>query len=97
MPAIENVTKGLVVPASVQHRAGIKSGDRVRFQVSKDTITIIALREPTYKPTRAELAAIRRGEAELARGQHVTLPELLPELDPPHSEIRAKGTRRASR
>src|SRR6266852_2789171 len=82
MPVTENVSTVLVVPASVQRRAGIKSGDRVRFQVSKNTITITALREEsTYKPTKAELAAIRCGEAELARGQCVTLPELLHELD----------------
>jgi predicted transcriptional regulator len=36
--------------------------------------------QPTYKPTKAELAAIRKGEAEIARGQYVTLSELLRDL-----------------
>lgn len=30
-----------------------------------------------YKPTKSELAAIRKGEAEIARGEFVTLEELL--------------------
>jgi predicted transcriptional regulator len=37
--------------------------------------------QPTYKPTKAELAAIRKGEAEIARGQYVTLTDPLRDLD----------------
>jgi len=50
----------LVVPISVQRRAGIKSGDRLQFKASRRTITIKAVDEPRYKSTKAELAAIRR-------------------------------------
>ena len=32
---------------------------------------------PKYKPTKAELAAIQKGEAEIARGQSVSLEVLL--------------------
>jgi antitoxin component of MazEF toxin-antitoxin module len=49
----------LVVPASVERQASIKQGDRVNFEVSHRTITIRAVSSPTYKPTKAELAAIR--------------------------------------
>ena len=35
------------------------------------------MEQPTYKPTKAELAAIRKGEAEIARGEYVTLAALL--------------------
>ena len=45
--------------------------------MSPRTITITAAPVRTYKPTKAELAAIRNGEAEIARGEHVTLDELL--------------------
>ena len=71
----------LVVPSSAQRQAGIKKGDRVKFKVSPRSITITAVPSPTYKPTKAELAAIRKGEAEIARGECVTLTELLHDLD----------------
>jgi predicted transcriptional regulator len=35
----------------------------------------------TYKPTKAELAAIRKGEAAIARGEFVTLAEFIHEMD----------------
>jgi predicted transcriptional regulator len=71
----------LVVPSSVQRQAGIKKGDRLKFKVSPRSITITAVPSPTYKPTKAELAAIRKGEVEIARGEFVTLTELLHDLD----------------
>jgi hypothetical protein len=36
-----------------------------------------APKERTYKPTKAELAAIRRGEAAIAKGDFLTLAEFL--------------------
>ena len=83
----------LVVPASVQRQAGIKQGDRVNFKVSPRTITITAVPLPTYKPTKAELAAIRKGEAEIVRGEFVTLRELLQDMD----RRRRKGGTKAAR
>jgi bifunctional DNA-binding transcriptional regulator/antitoxin component of YhaV-PrlF toxin-antitoxin module len=87
----------LVVPSSVQRRAGIKEGDRLEFKVSSRSITITAIPAPTYKPTKAELAAIRKGEAQIARGECMTLTELLNGLEHPRSKGRAKAGRRASR
>ena len=83
----------LVVPASVQRQAGIKQGDRLQFKASHRTITITAVPSPTYKPTKAELAAIRKGEAEIARGEFVTLRELLHDMD----RRRRKGGTKAAR
>jgi bifunctional DNA-binding transcriptional regulator/antitoxin component of YhaV-PrlF toxin-antitoxin module len=57
----------VVVPRSIRRLAGIKAGDRLEFKASSRTITITAT-EPAYKPTKAEAAAIRKGEAEIARG-----------------------------
>ena len=66
-----------VVPRSVPRQAGIKAGDQLEFRASQRTITITAMEPPTYKPTKAELAAIRKGEAEIACGEYVTLTDLL--------------------
>ena len=86
----------LLVPPSVQRQAGIKSGDRVEFRVSRHTITITPV-EPTYKPTKAEWAAIRRGEAALARGESVTLTKFLDALDSHRRKAGPKGGRKISR
>ena len=63
MTVIVNSKSGLVVPPSVQRLAGIKSGDRLEIRVSSGTITITPAAPTTYKPTKSELAAIRKGEA----------------------------------
>lgn len=87
----------LVVPASVQRQAGIKQGDRVKFRASHRTITITAVPSPTYKPTKAELAAIRKGEAEIARGEFVTLRDLLHDTDRRRRKGGTKAARKVSR
>jgi bifunctional DNA-binding transcriptional regulator/antitoxin component of YhaV-PrlF toxin-antitoxin module len=84
----------LVVPPSVRRQAGIKPGDQLEFKASRGAITITAVQPRTYKPTKAELAAIRKGEAEVARGEYVTLADLLHGLDHPR---RKGGTKTASR
>ena len=83
--------KELVVPASVQKRAGIKAGDQLEFRASRRMITITAAPPRTYKPTKAELGAIRRGEAEIARGEYVTASNLLHELDRRRRKVGAKS------
>jgi hypothetical protein len=93
----------LVVPSSLQRRAGIKSGDRVVFTVAPRTITITAAPGRTYKPTKGELAAMRKGEAAIARGEYVSLAEFLKTteslhgLDRPRRESGAKTARKVSR
>jgi hypothetical protein len=58
----------LVVPPSVQRRAGIKTGDRLSFKLTEHVIVITPVEPAAYEPSKTELAAIRRGEAEIARG-----------------------------
>ena len=87
----------LVVPSSVQRQAGIKSGDRLMFRAAPGSITITTTRERTYKPTKAELAAIRRGEAAIARGEYVSLTEFLHEMDRPGRNAGTKAARKVSR
>ncbi len=68
---------GLVVAPSVQRRAGIRSGDRPEFKVSSRTITIVPVKPSGYEPTKAELAAIRKGQAAIVRGNSVGLTDFL--------------------
>ena len=84
----------LVVPPSVRRQAGIKPGDQLEFKASRGAITIKAVPPRTYKATKAELAAIRKGEAEIARGEYVTLADLLHGLDRPS---RKSGTKTANK
>ena len=92
---VRNKTEG-VVPRSIRRQAGIKAGDQLEFRASSRTITITAL-EPVYRPTKAEAAAIRKGEAEIARGDVVTLNDLLNDLDRRRRKGGAKATPKNSR
>ena len=86
----------LLVPLRVQRQAGIKRGDRLTFRVSPRTVTIRA-EAPTYKPTKAELSAIRKGEAAIARGEYVSLSDFLHELDRRRRKTGAEAIRKVSR
>jgi bifunctional DNA-binding transcriptional regulator/antitoxin component of YhaV-PrlF toxin-antitoxin module len=88
---------GLVVPPSVQRKAGIRSGDRLEFSVSSNTITIAPARLATYKPTKSELAAIRKGESAIARGECVSLTDFLHGLDSNRRKAGTKTNREVSR
>jgi hypothetical protein len=51
----------------------------------------------TYKPTKSELAAIRRGEAAIARGQRVSLTDFLNTLYPNRRKARSKPNGKVAR
>jgi hypothetical protein len=53
--------------------------------------------ERTYKPTKAELAAMREGEAAFANGDFLTLTEFLHEMDRSRRRAGAKTSRKISR
>jgi bifunctional DNA-binding transcriptional regulator/antitoxin component of YhaV-PrlF toxin-antitoxin module len=93
---VKNKTE-LIVPPSVQRRAGIKSGDRLKFSVSSGTITITPAGPATYKPTKSELVAIRKGESAIARGEHISLTEFLHGLDSNRRKAGTKTNRKVSR
>jgi bifunctional DNA-binding transcriptional regulator/antitoxin component of YhaV-PrlF toxin-antitoxin module len=86
----------LVVPERVRRQAGIKAGDRVKFKVSSRTITITTVEAPTYKPTKSELTAIQKGEAQIARGDYVSLTDFLHNVDRHRRKGGAKATRKIS-
>src|ERR1700730_5282155 len=54
------------------------------------------IRYGTYTPSKAELAAIRKGRAAIKRGEFVTLQQLLNDLDNPHSKAGPKRVRKSS-
>ena len=54
-------------------------------------------RYSTYTPTRSEAAAMRKGRADISRGQFVTLNQLLHDLDTARRKARPKTTRQSSR
>jgi len=92
---VKNKTE-LVVPPSVQRQAGIQPGDRLEFKVSSGTITITPARPAAYKPTKSELAAIRKGEAAIARGESVSLTDFLHGVDRNHRKAGTKASRKVS-
>ena len=49
-----------------------------------------------YTPSKAELAAIRKGRAAIKRGEFVTLQQLLNDVDNPHRKAGPKGARKSS-
>jgi predicted transcriptional regulator len=87
----------IAISPSVQRRAGLAPGDQVEVKVSPRTITITAVRPPAYKPTKAELAAIRKGEAAIARGESVPLSQFLHDLDSQRRKARPKTSCKVSR
>jgi hypothetical protein len=93
---VKNKTE-LVVQPSVQRKAGIQLGDRLEFRVSSGAITITPARPPAHKPTKSELAMIRKGEAALARGESVSLTDFLHGVDRNRRKTGTKAIRKVSR
>ena len=61
----------ITVPKSVRRKAGIKAGDRFEFTASDGVIKIISQNAATPDDalTPEEAKIVRRGEAQLKRGQ----------------------------
>ena len=87
----------LTIPTSVQRKAGIKAGDRLKFHTSPGTITITAVNAPPHKPSKAELAAIQKGEADITAGRYVILADLRHELDSHRRRRSEQKSRKVSR
>jgi len=65
--------------------------------VTQKRAILTTVESPTYKPTKAELAAIRKGEAEIARGEYATVSELPQGLDRQRRKSGTRAARKASR
>ncbi len=86
-----------MVPAKIQREAGIKGSDRLKFKASPGSITITVLNKAEHKPTKTELAAIRKGEAQIANGQFKNLTDVLHDLESHRRRVGAKKPRQVSR
>lgn len=73
-----------------------KREHRTRSELIREALrTYFARQFPVVKATPQELRALRRGRAEMARGESVTLEDLLHALDSKRSPIRRKKARAA--
>jgi bifunctional DNA-binding transcriptional regulator/antitoxin component of YhaV-PrlF toxin-antitoxin module len=92
----------IVVPPSVRRRAGIKPGEKLKFEARVGVITITAKRESTedeYTPAqrRKILRGIRKGLAQIETGQfygpYNSVDEMAADIE---AEIRSRKSKRAS-
>jgi predicted transcriptional regulator len=75
-----------------------KQEHRTRSELMREALRhYFDSRVPEVTPTRAEMAAIRRGRAEIKAGRFVTLEQLRNEMALANREPRAKGARKVSR
>ncbi|MGP8247918.1 MAG: AbrB/MazE/SpoVT family DNA-binding domain-containing protein [Bryobacteraceae bacterium] len=59
----------LVVPPSVRRQAGFKSGDKLEFRVTAGVVTILPKQDSDDTLAPEEEKIVRRGEAQLRRGE----------------------------
>jgi predicted transcriptional regulator len=74
-----------------------KEENRTRSELLREALRqYIENRYPVEKPTRTELAAIRRGRAAIKRGDFVSLTDVINELDTRHRKAGTKRPRKGS-
>ena len=74
-----------------------KEENRTRSELLREAWRqYVASRSRLYTPTKAELAAIRKGRAEIRRGESVTLQQLLNDLDTHPRKASGKRVRKSS-
>jgi bifunctional DNA-binding transcriptional regulator/antitoxin component of YhaV-PrlF toxin-antitoxin module len=59
----------LVVPPAVRRQADFKSGDKLEFKVAGGVVTILPKQDSGDTLTAEEERIVRRGEAQLRRGE----------------------------
>jgi predicted transcriptional regulator len=71
---------------------------RTRSELVREALhTYFNLRFPVAEASKAELAGIRRGRAEIRRGQYVSVEQLADELASPRRKARSKSARQDAR
>ena len=75
-----------------------KAENRTRSELVREALrTYFSQRFPEVTATKSELAAIRRGRAQIRRGDYVTLDQLAHVLDTPPRKASRKATRKNPR
>jgi AbrB family looped-hinge helix DNA binding protein len=84
----------VVIPKEIFDALGLRTGDFVEVQKVKGTVVITPkkLVDADDVLTPREEALVRKGEAQLRRGEYVTLEDLEHELDRPAVTRRRKTT-----
>src|SRR5713101_3405696 len=84
----------VVIPKDICDALGLQTGDFVEVQKVKGTVVIKPkkLVDADDVLTPAEEAAVRKGEAQLRRGDYVTLEDLEHDMDSPARTRRGKTT-----
>ena len=81
-----------------QVEEAMKAEQRTRSELIREALrTYFGTRFPVVQPSRAELAAIRQGRAEIKRGQYVNLDQLLNDLATANRKTSAKRARKNPR
>jgi predicted transcriptional regulator len=98
MRTTETMTISLPPAMARQLEKVRKQEHRTRSELMREALRhYFDSRIPEITPTRAEMAAIRRGRAEIKAGRFVTLEQLRNEMALANREPRAKGARKVSR
>jgi predicted transcriptional regulator len=98
MRTTETMTLSLPPAMARQLEKVRKQEHRTRSELIREALRhYFDSRVPEVTPTRAEMAAIRRGRAEIKAGRFVTLEQLRNEMAFANREPRAKGARKVSR
>ena len=84
----------VVIPKEICDALGLQTGDFVEVTQVKRTVVIKPKKivDADYVLTRAEEAIVRKGEAQLRRGEYVTLEDLEHDMDRPAVARRRKTT-----
>jgi predicted transcriptional regulator len=96
--ATDTLTISLPADMAEQMKKVQKKENRTRSELMREAWRQYFERHyGSYTPTKAELLAIRKGRAEIGRGQYKTLQEVLHDLDHPHRRAGRETARKGSR
>lgn len=98
MRTTDTMTISLPPAMARQMEAVQKQENRTRSELLREAWRqYFESRYAVHAPTRAEAAAIRKGRAEISRGEFVTLDQLHQELGAARRQVGKKKPRKASR
>lgn len=98
MRATDTLTISLPPAMAQQMQRVQKEENRTRSELLREAWRqYFEARYGAYTPTKADLAAIRKGRAAIKRGEFVTLEQLLHEMDNPRRKAGAKKSGKSSR
>ena len=97
MRTTETLTISLPPAMAAQMEEVQRQENRTRSELVREALRqYFESRYPSVTPTKADIAAIRKGRAAYKRGDYVRLKQLHDELEAASHQTRAKGTRKAT-